>query len=71
MAGDSAIAGTKKSGEELDCEPQLTAINDYLEEQFQVLDKVAASLNAKENNKDHQLDALFREALQGVWGRAL
>lgn len=65
------LLARKKSGEELDCEPQLTAINDYLEEQFQVLDKVAASLNAKENNKDHQLDALFREALQGVWGRAL
>ncbi len=65
------LLARKKSGEELDYEPQLTAINDYLEEQFQVLDKVAASLNAKENNRDHQLDALFREALQEVWGRAL
>jgi len=65
------LLARKKSGEELDYEPQLTAINDYLEEQFQVLDKVAASLNAKENNRDHQLDALFREALQEVRGRAL
>lgn len=62
------LLSRKKSGEELDYEPRLSAINDYLEEQFQVFEKVAASLNAKDDSRDQQLDALFRQALQEVWG---
>jgi predicted nucleotidyltransferase len=62
------LLARKKSGEELDYELRLSAINDYLEEQFQALEKIAVSLSAKEDNRDQQLDALFREALQEVWG---
>jgi predicted nucleotidyltransferase len=66
------LLARKKSGEELDVEPRLSAINDYLEEQLQVLEKVAAAaLSIKEDNRDQQLDALFREALQEVWGEWL
>lgn len=62
------LLSRKKAGEELDCEPRLSAINDYLEEQFEVFEKVAVSLKAKEDSQDQQLDALFRQALQEVWG---
>jgi predicted nucleotidyltransferase len=63
------LLARKKSGEELDYEPQLSVINGYLEEQLQVLEKIAAAvLSIKENNRDQQLDDLFREALQEVWG---
>lgn len=59
----------KRSGEELDLEPRLSVINEYLEEQLQELEKTAvAYLSAKTDNRDGQLDALFREALQEVWG---
>lgn len=63
------LLARKKSGEELDLEPRLSVINEYLEEQLQELEKTAtAYLSAKTDNRDGQLDALFREALQEVWG---
>lgn len=59
----------KKSGEELDLEPRLSAINEYLEEQLQALEQTAAAyLSARTDNRNGQLDALFRDALQEVWG---
>lgn len=63
------LLARKKSGEELDLEPRLSPINEYLEEQLQGLEKTAAAyLSAKTDNRDRELDALFREALQEVWG---
>ena len=63
------LLARKRSGEELDLEPRLSAINEYLEEKLQVLEQVAAeSLSTKIDNRDRQLDALFRDALQEVWG---
>ncbi|ETT72054.1 nucleotidyltransferase [Paenibacillus sp. FSL R7-277] len=63
------LLARKKSGEELDLEPRLSVINEYLEEQLQGLEKTAAAyLSAKTDNRDRELDALFREALQEVWG---
>lgn len=63
------LLARKKSGEELDLEPRLSVINEYLEEQLQALEQTAAAyLSAKTDNRDGQLDALFREALREVWG---
>ncbi|WP_342476620.1 nucleotidyltransferase domain-containing protein [Paenibacillus sp. FSL H7-0350] len=63
------LLARKKSGEELDLEPRLSAINEYLEEQLQELEKTAAAyLSVKTDNRDRGLDALFRDALQEVWG---
>jgi predicted nucleotidyltransferase len=61
----------KKAGDEMDYEPRLNPINHYLEEQLKVLDKAAASLSSKDEKRDEQLDALFREALHEVWGLSL
>ncbi|MCL6604003.1 MAG: nucleotidyltransferase domain-containing protein [Paenibacillus sp.] len=65
------LLSRKKAGEELDYEPRLNPINQYLEERFVVLEKAAASLSAKDDKRDDQLDALFRGALQEVWGLTL
>jgi len=65
------LLSRKKAGEELDYEPRLAPINNYLEERFAMLDKAAASLSATDDKRDDQLDALFREALQEVWGLTL
>ncbi|WP_339221577.1 nucleotidyltransferase domain-containing protein [Paenibacillus sp. FSL H8-0332] len=63
------LLARKKLGEELDLEPRLSAINEYLEEQLKVLEQIAAAyLSAKKDNRDGQLDALFRDALREVWG---
>ncbi|MFB9274183.1 nucleotidyltransferase domain-containing protein [Cohnella cellulosilytica] len=58
----------KKSGEELDYEPRLNPINDYLEERLQELEKRAAEMKSTDGRLDGRLDALFRSALQEVWG---
>ncbi|MFC5401342.1 nucleotidyltransferase domain-containing protein [Cohnella soli] len=58
----------KKAGEELDYEPRLSPINDYLENRLQHLEQTTISLNTAENKLDGQLDDLFRSALQEVWG---
>jgi predicted nucleotidyltransferase len=57
----------KKSGEELDYEPRLNPINDYLEERLQELEKGAASQPSAGANLDARLDAIFRATLQEVW----
>jgi len=62
------LLARKKSGEELDYEPRLNPINDYLEERLQELEKSTASLNSLDTKLDERLDALFRAALQEVWG---
>lgn len=63
------LLARKKSGEELDYEPRLNAINDYLEKRLRELEQNAVSLSAAAGTKlDERLDALFRAALREVWG---
>ncbi|WNS42017.1 nucleotidyltransferase domain-containing protein [Paenibacillus sp. MMS20-IR301] len=63
------LLARKKSGEELDYEPRLNVINEYLEKQIEALEAAAvAALSLQEDSRDQQLDAVFREALQEVWG---
>jgi predicted nucleotidyltransferase len=61
----------KKSGEELDYEPKLPTINDYLEDRIVHFEQAAASLKQADGGQDEQLDKLFRRALQEVWGSHL
>ncbi|WP_134686849.1 nucleotidyltransferase domain-containing protein [Brevibacillus migulae] len=58
----------KKAGEELDYEPRVTPIHDYLEERIEYFQGISTSLKLAEGGQDQQLDALFRSALQEVWG---
>lgn len=58
----------KKSGEELDYEPRLGPINDYLEERLQELERVVGSQPPAGVKLDDRLDGMFRSALQEVWG---
>ncbi|MCD9020208.1 nucleotidyltransferase domain-containing protein [Cohnella silvisoli] len=58
----------KKSGEELDYEPRLNPINDYLEERLRYYAQSVGSMKAGEARLDESLDDLFRSALQEVWG---
>ncbi|NIK80407.1 hypothetical protein FHS15_005593 [Paenibacillus castaneae] len=58
----------KKVGEELDYEPRLHAINDYLEERIAHFEQIASTIGQGGTAQDDQLDDLFRSALQEVWG---
>jgi predicted nucleotidyltransferase len=59
----------KKSGEELDLEPKITVINDFIHEKIEHFERTAKVLPSTERNLDRQLDELFREALKEVWRR--
>lgn len=58
----------KKAGEELDYEPKLHIINEYLEERIAHFEQTATSLKPADGGQDEQLDELFRKALKEVWG---
>ncbi|MBD3921334.1 nucleotidyltransferase domain-containing protein [Paenibacillus sp. PR3] len=61
----------KKSGEELDYELRQEAIHAYIDEQLPSLEERAHSLKAADTPIDEQLDRVFIEALQEVWGLVL
>ncbi|NEW07875.1 nucleotidyltransferase domain-containing protein [Paenibacillus sp. SYP-B3998] len=58
----------KKAGVELDLEPKIIEINDFLERQIAYFEETAKQVPASEEKQDAALDALFREALREVWG---
>ena len=56
----------KKAGDELDYQPRIGPINDFLEDQIAYYEK-AASIPVSEETRDKELDELFRSALREVW----
>lgn len=57
----------KRSGEELDYEPRLNPINDYLEERLAYYEQSAGSMKGPNHQMDRQLDLLFRSTLLEAW----
>lgn len=62
------LLARKKSGEELDDEPRIQCINDFLEERIEHFEQAARGADDTPQNRDRQLDTLFRAALREVWG---
>lgn len=63
----AGLVNRKKNGEELDKEPKITIINDYLVERiafFENYVKESGSISAPDTGK---LDQLFRNTLNEVW----
>lgn len=58
----------KKAGDELDYEPKLSIIHDYLEERIRYLEGITASFKKASDFPEQQIDSLFRDALKEVWG---
>jgi predicted nucleotidyltransferase len=57
----------KKAGDELDLEPRLNPIHEYLRERIEYYERTAVCQKAAEGGNDAELDALFRDALREVW----
>lgn len=57
----------KISGDELNLEPKLTVINDYLEEEISRMEEYSKMLRISKTDLTPQLDSLFREILDEVW----
>lgn len=58
----------KRAGDELDIEPRITPINDFLEARIDYYEKAAPGMRTAGEKQDQQLDTLFRSALAKVWG---
>ncbi|RIX60177.1 nucleotidyltransferase domain-containing protein [Paenibacillus nanensis] len=57
----------KKAGEELDYEPKLAVVNDYIERSLVSLEQSAAQMPPAKTDIDDKLDDLFRSSLREVW----
>jgi len=58
----------KKSGEELDKEPPIQVINDFVRSQIDYFNEAVKSYGMQEKPETEKLDNLFRQTLAEVWG---
>lgn len=61
------LLARKMAGDEMDYEPRINPINEFLEERIAYYERTATSMHAAEGGMDQQLDELFRSALKEVW----
>ena len=58
----------KIAGEELNLEPRIDVINQYLNKEIEHLDSYIKGINIEIPDPTNELDKLFRETLEEVWG---
>lgn len=59
----------KISGDELDLEPRIQVINEFIETQIAHIESVTASITHQSTDPTPRLDALFRNTLREVWDK--
>ncbi|MBB4824797.1 putative nucleotidyltransferase [Sporosarcina luteola] len=57
----------KLLGEELDIEPRIYVINDFIESEIKRLEEYSKTLRVEAKDPTKKLDELFRDTLQEVW----
>ncbi|MGG1659986.1 nucleotidyltransferase domain-containing protein [Brevibacillus sp. NRS-1366] len=62
-----SLLARKKTGEELDYEPKIREINQFVEEKIEYFERITASIEHSQVNIDEQLDELFLSSLEEVW----
>lgn len=62
------LLARKKAGDELDYEPRIHSINEFLEEQISYYENMASGMLTADASQDQRLDDLFRSAIKEVWG---
>ncbi|MFS0726599.1 nucleotidyltransferase domain-containing protein [Paenibacillus sp. 1P07SE] len=66
-AAIEGLLARKMTGDELDIEPRIVPISDFLDEKIAYYEQVAPKMSGHVTIEDSQLDALFREVLQESW----
>ncbi|WP_010277957.1 nucleotidyltransferase domain-containing protein [Paenibacillus senegalensis] len=61
------LLARKITGEELDYEPRVDCINEFVEERIAYFEKHASAMETAEGNQDQQLDELFRSVVREAW----
>lgn len=67
----SNLLKRKKSGEELDKEPRIQIINDFIEHQIEHFNKAVKNYNKENKPETERLDILFRQTLTEVWKKGI
>ncbi len=62
------LLARKKASVELDLEPKISVINDFLERQIAYFEETAKHISVSGEQQDQALDDLFRDVLKEVWG---
>lgn len=57
----------KRAGEELDYEPRINPINEFLDQRIKYYEQTVAGLKTADGVQDQQLDDLFRSVVRDVW----
>ncbi|MFC0216621.1 nucleotidyltransferase domain-containing protein [Paenibacillus chartarius] len=57
----------KRAGDEMDYEPRIHPINEFLEGKMAYYERAAAGMQSADGGQVEQLDDLFRSALKEVW----
>ena len=68
MAAIQELLARKIAGDEMDYEPRMNPINEFLETRIAYYDRTASTMQVGEGGQDRRLDELFRSALKEVWG---
>ncbi|WP_258171490.1 nucleotidyltransferase domain-containing protein [Paenibacillus sp. R14(2021)] len=63
------LLARKIAGDELDYEPRLAVLNDYLEAQIAYFEEAAVSIPAAQPAQGSELDRIFRSAIYEAWER--
>lgn len=61
------LLSRKRAGDEMDYEPRINPINEYLEKRIVHYERTAPGMKTADGGKDRQLDDLFRSVLKDVW----
>ncbi|MBP1991872.1 nucleotidyltransferase domain-containing protein [Paenibacillus eucommiae] len=61
----------KLAGDEMDYEPRINRINEFLGERISYYEQTACDMRAAEGGHDEALDQLFRSAIMEVWGKGV
>lgn len=61
----------KKKGDEMDYEPKISLINDFLEQNIEYFEQVASQMQSSNDDLNQPLDDLFRSVLKEVWKKRL
>lgn len=61
------LLARKKAGDEVDYEPRINPINEYVEQRIAYFENAASAVPTSQGWRDEELDELFRSALQEVY----
>ncbi|WP_438447090.1 nucleotidyltransferase domain-containing protein [Gorillibacterium sp. sgz5001074] len=61
----------KRAGEEMDYEPRINPINDFLDQRIKYYEQTAAGMKTADGVQGQELDDLFRSVVRDIWEKGV